>query len=116
MKHHDTNRKFGRKRDQRRALLRSLASSFIRDERITTTEARAKELRVFVEKLVTVARKNTLTSRRLVLSRLGGEEGVRKLMNEIAPRYTDRPGGYTRITKLPRRSGDASPLALIEFV
>ena len=118
MRHHDTVKKFGRVKRQREALMRGLARSLVLHERIETTEARAKALRPFVEKLVTKAGSGTLASRRLVGARLGTEDqrAAQKLMNNIAPRYKDRKGGYTRITKLPRRQGDASPMAVIEFV
>jgi large subunit ribosomal protein L17 len=116
MRHHSNIRKFGRKTDGRRALLRSLAEGLITSGRITTTEAKAKELRPYVEKLITKARKQTLTARREVISTLGTEARAAKLFSDIAPRYADRAGGYTRIIKLPRRASDASPMAVIEFV
>lgn len=82
-----------------------------------TTEAKAKSLRPFVEKLVTRARKARLADRRMVTSKLGNEKkATKKLMDDIAPRFVERPGGYTRITKLPPRYSDASPMAVIEFV
>jgi large subunit ribosomal protein L17 len=116
MRHHVRNRKFGRQTDGRRALLRSLLIALIEEGKIRTTEARAKEIRPLVEKLVTKGREGTLSSRRIIVSRLGGEHGVKKLCEEISPRYKDREGGYTRITKLPARPGDASKMAVIEFV
>jgi large subunit ribosomal protein L17 len=117
MRHHNANRKFGRVAGQRRALLRSLAASLVRDGKMTTTEARAKELRPFVERMVTTARKGTLASRRIVLARLGGEvDSARRLASDYGPRYKERQGGYTRITKLPSRVGDRARMAQIEFV
>lgn len=117
MRHHDKNRKFGRTKNQRAALLRSLAVALITKERIRTTEARAKELRPFIEKLVTKGRADTVASRRLLLSRLGGgEKATKKLVEEIAVRYKDRNGGYTRIVKLAPRVSDGSKMAVIEFV
>lgn len=119
MRHHNANRKFGRDHAGRVALLRSLALSLIGREHIKTTEARAKELRPFVEKLISRGRKGDLASRRIIISRLGGtagEAGAEKIISEIAPRYAKRPGGYTRVLKLPRRQGDASKMAVIEFV
>lgn len=117
MKHHAHKRKLGRTRDQREALLRSLAGALISNEQVQTTEAKAKALRPFIEKLVTLGRKGTLASRRKILSRLGGNaDATRKLCNDIAQRYKERDGGYTRIVKLPNRASDNSPQAIIEFV
>lgn len=98
--------------------MRSLASSLILHGKIKTTEAKAKELRPMVEKLVTKGKNVTMASRRLVSSNLGDtkEVEIKKLFEEIAPRYKDRKGGYTRIIKLPRRLADGSPMAIIEFV
>ncbi|MBI2108618.1 MAG: 50S ribosomal protein L17 [Parcubacteria group bacterium] len=116
MRHHNKNRKFGRERDQRRALLRGLALSLVTRGKIKTTEAKAKELRPFVEKLVTRGKNSSLSTHRLLVARLGNRVGAKKLIADIAPRYKERAGGYTRITKLPRRLGDASKMAIIEFV
>lgn len=116
MRHHNKNKKFGRKRDQRNAFMRSLASSLILKERIRTTETRAKAIRPYVEKLVTKGRRNDLATRRLLISRLGSEDVVKKLIDDISPRYEKRAGGYTRITKVGVRKSDASPQAIIEFV
>ncbi|PCI20652.1 50S ribosomal protein L17 [Candidatus Wolfebacteria bacterium] len=117
MRHHNKNRKFGRKRKVRNALLRSLALSIIRYGRIKTTEAKAKELRPYIEKLITLGKTNTLSSRRIAVARLMNQKSeAKKLFEDVAPKYMDRNGGYTRILKLPRRQGDASKMALIEFV
>ncbi|MEK7621752.1 MAG: 50S ribosomal protein L17 [Patescibacteria group bacterium] len=116
MRHHNHNRKFGRERNQRRAFLRSLAVNLIAHGKIKTTTARAKELRPLIEKMVTRAREGDLLARRLLLARLGRPEAMQKLVTDIAPRYKERRGGYTRITKLPVRLSDGSPQALIEFV
>lgn len=115
MRHHNANRKLGRKRDQRKALLRSLATSLVRDEKIKTTEAKAKALRPFVEKLVTLGKKGTLGSRRELESRVG-PRAAKKIVTEISPAHKERNGGYTRITKMVRRTTDGSPMAVIEFV
>ncbi len=116
MSFHRTNRKFGRPRDGRRALLRSLARSLVRHGQIKTTTAKAKELRPLVEKLVTQSKKDNLASARLVRSRLGGALETKKLVKEIAPRYAERSGGYTRIVKLPNRTSDGSAMSIIQFV
>lgn len=117
MRHHNANRKFGRPASQRRALLKSLTVSLVEHDAITTTDAKARELRPFVEKLITTGKKNTLAARRDLLSRLDNNESVvSKIMDTLAPKYEKRPGGYTRIYKLPRRTGDAALMARIEFV
>jgi large subunit ribosomal protein L17 len=116
MRHHVKKRTLGRKSAQRTALLRSLACSLIRDGKIQTTEAKAKELRPFIEKAVTHAKNDTVAKRRLVLSQLGNKTQTANLFKNIAPKYVDRNGGYTRIVKLPIRQSDASKMALIEFV
>jgi len=116
MRHHNNVRKFGREKTQRHALMRSLARNLIRDSRIRTTTAKAKELRPYVEKLVTRAKTDTLASRRLLISRLQGEKEVKKLITTIAPKYKSVAGGYTRITRLANRDLDGSSMSLIEFV
>src|SRR5207245_1083290 len=115
MRHHKKNRVFGRERGQYHALLKTLGHSLVSRGHIITTEAKAKELRPFVEKLVTLAKKETLLARRLLISRIGGQ-AAKKLSNEIAKKYATRAGGYTRITKLGRRLKDAAKMAHIEFV
>ncbi len=116
MRHLKKGRKFGRERGQRRAFLKSLAANFIQNGRIVTTEARAKELRPFVERLITYAKKQNLAGLRLLLSKLP-KAAAFKLFQEIAPRYTDRSGGYTRIIKhSQRRKNDGAKKATIEFV
>lgn len=108
---------FNRPSNQRLALMRSLARSLVIDERISTTEAKAKALRPFVERLVTYGKKNTLASRRLAKTRLGDDAAVKKLFESIAPRYATRSGGYTRVVKRTRRGmNDARKLAYIAFV
>ena len=117
MRHHNANRTFGRSKNQRAALLKGLVASLVAKERIQTTEAKAKELRPKMEKMVTRAKKPTLANRRLLLAGLYNDERtVKKLVESIAPRYAERAGGYTRIVKLMPRKGDASPMAVIEFV
>lgn len=116
MRHHNVVRKFGRKTGQRKALIRSLAENLVMRGKIVTTEAKAKELRPFIEKIVTQGRKDGSASRKLLISRLGRAELARKVSDEISKKYKERQGGYTRIVKLGQRKGDASPMALIEFV
>ncbi len=116
MRHHNKNKKFGRKRDERKALIRSLAVNLIRKEQITTTEAKAKSLRPFVEKLLTKAKSDKLANKRLIVSRLGENKRAEAKLSKLAKSFKNREGGYTRITKLGARQGDASPMAVIEFV
>src|SRR5688572_5457391 len=117
MRHHNANRTFNRTKNQRVALMKGLVTSLITRERIQTTEAKAKELRPKVEKMITRAKSPTLANKRVLLASLYNNEGaVKKLVESIAPRYSERPGGYTRIVKLAPRKGDASKMAVIEFV
>src|ERR1035437_9710072 len=116
MRHHNANRKFGLNANKRRALMRSLASNLINSGKIVTTDAEAKEIRPFVETLVTTAKSGTITARRLITSRIGNPKSVKKLVEVIAPKYKTRAGGYTRVIKLPPRVGDGSRMATIEFV
>jgi large subunit ribosomal protein L17 len=115
MKHHKKNRKFGRERGQRAALLRSLARSLILKGRMQTTEARAKEVRPLLEKMVTRSRMPTLANRRLLIAALRDEEATKKLIAK-AEEYKGRKGGYLRIVKMGPRQGDAARMAIIEFV
>lgn len=115
MRHHNVNRKFGREKNQRKALMKSLAHSLALEGAIKTTEPKAKELRPYIEKLVTLGKKETPASRRLLQSRVG-IKAAKKIQDEWAPLYKERRGGYTRITKMAPRRSDASPMAVIEFV
>ncbi len=117
MRHHNANRKFGLERNARAAFIRSLANALILHGKIETTVARAKEIRPFVEKLVTKGKTDSVASRRIVAERLGGApRSVEKIFKDIAPRYKSRAGGYTRITRVGRGTTDARALAQIEFV
>lgn len=116
MRHQKKGRKFGREKNVRKALMRSLANNLIAKGKIKTTEAKAKELRPYIEKMVTKAKTDSVSSRRLLSEKLGSNKKVEKLVTEIGPRFKDRNGGYTRITKLPARVSDASSMAIIEFV
>ena len=116
MRHKKKGRKLGRKVGNRRALLMNLASQMITHKRIKTTDSKAKELRTFIEPLITLAKKNDLHSRRMVIRKLPKKDIVRTLYDEIAPLYVDRLGGYTRIVKLGYRDNDRAPVSIIEFV
>lgn len=117
MKHHKSFRKFGREKNERVSFLRGLAINLIRHGKIETTEARAKEVRPYVEKLITLAKEDSLANRRLVLSRILNQEiETGKLFKELAPKYKDVNGGYTRIIKLPYRISDGAAKAVIEFI
>lgn len=117
MRHHNSKRKFGRTKNQRNALVNSLALNLIVREKIKTTEPKAKELRPFIEKIVTHAKKNNLASMKLVVSKLSNrKKEVKKLFDVIAPKYMDKKGGYTRIIKMGVRKSDGAKMAIIEFV
>lgn len=117
MKHHDNVTKFGREKNARVALMRSLARSLILHEQIETTEAKAKALRPMIEKIVTKSRTDSVANRRLIAARISSEDKVlKKLFETIAPRYKGREGGYTRIVKLGQKGSDARAMAVISFV
>ena len=109
-------RKLGRDSSARKALFRSVLTSFFRHGRIETTEAKAKEVSGLADQLITLAKRGDLAARRTAIARLYDEDVVRKLFGEIADKYKDRQGGYTRILKLGPRRGDAAPMALLELV
>ncbi len=116
MRHRRKGRKFGIQPDHRRQMLANLACSLLEHERIKTTEARAKEVRPLVEKMITMGKAGDLNSRRVAISRLRNKKVSYKLFNEIAPRYADRQGGYTRITRLGPRLGDAAEMVYLELL
>lgn len=116
MRHRVGGRKLQRTSAHRIALFRNMSAALIKHEQITTTVAKAKELRPYVEKLVTLAKKGGLSNRRLAHARLLDDAQLVKLFDVIGPRYADRNGGYTRIIKAGIRASDASPIAIIEFV
>ena len=116
MRHKKKGRKLGRKVGNRKALLRNLACQLILHKKIKTTDPKAKELRSFIEPLITLAKKDSLHSRRLVIRKIPKKNVVRILFKEIAPLFSNRPGGYTRITKLGLRDNDRAPVSIIEFV
>ena len=116
MRHRVAGRKLQRTTAHRTALFRNMAAALIKHEQITTTLAKAKELRPYVEKLVTLAKKGGLSNRRLAHTRLLDDAQLTKLFDIIAPRYAGRNGGYTRVIRAGIRSSDAAPMAVIEFV
>ena len=116
MNHNKSYRKLGRRSDHRLAMLKNMTISLVKAERIETTVTRAKELRKFAERMITFGKKNTLASRRNAFAFLRDEEAVAKIFNEIAPKYAERNGGYTRIIKTSVRKGDSAEMAIIELV
>lgn len=116
MRHRISGRKLGRPTGHREALLRNLAKALLEHETICTTLPKAKELRRVVEPLITLGKKPTLANRRLAFSRLRDNALVHKIFSELAERYKDRPGGYTRILKCGQRQGDSAPMAYIQLV
>ena len=117
MKHHKSIRTFDRKRDQRVAFVRSLSEALILRGKILTTEARAKEIRPFVEKLITKGKTGTVAARRDIASKMGGRpKVVKKIVDELSPKFKDTKGGYTRITKVHRKTSDGRKSAVIEFL
>ena len=116
MRHRKTGRKLNRNSPQRNSLKKGLAISIIEHESVRTTLAKAKEIRGFLEPLVTLAKENTVANQRLAYSKLRSKEAVAKLFDELGPRYKDRPGGYLRVIKRGLRNGDKAPAAQVEFV
>ena len=116
MRHNKTGRKLGRKTAHRKALMSNLASALITNKRIKTTDAKAKELRKYIEPLITFAKKGDLHSRRQVLKKIRHKSIVRELFDNIGPTFSNRNGGYTRIIKLGFRDNDCAPISMIEFV
>ena len=109
-------RTFGRNSARRKALFQALAISLIEHEGIKTTLPKAKELRSFIEPLITLAKDDSVSNRRLAFSKIRNKSAVGKLFSDLGPRFKDRPGGYSRIIKIGFRKGDAAPIAFIEFV
>ena len=117
MRHNVTGKRLGRTTNQRKALMKNLATALITEERVETTLVKAKELRQYVEPFMTLPKVDTVANRRLALSRLGSKTAVQKLFtSEFRSRFQDRPGGYTRILKTSHRLGDAADMALVELV
>jgi len=116
MRHRKKGRQLSRTASHRRAMLRNMATSLFRHERIETTTAKAKELRPYAERLITLARRGDLHARRLAATKIQDSEVLSKLFADIGPRFAQRPGGYTRVLKLGNRKGDAAEMSLIELV
>ena len=116
MNHRKTGRKLGRSSAHRKALFRNMVTSLLEHEQIRTTDAKAKELRGVAEKMITLGKKGTLHARRNALRTIRSKDVTAKVFDELAERYRDRPGGYTRVIKLGQRPGDAAPMAIIELV
>ena len=116
MRHRKAGRKFNRNSPQRSSLKKGLAISIIEHESITTNLAKAKEIRGFIEPLVTLAKENTVANQRLAYARLQSKEAVAKLCDDLGPRFKNRPGGYLRVIKRGLRPGDKAPAAQVEFV
>jgi large subunit ribosomal protein L17 len=116
MRHQVKSGQLGRNTAHRRALLRNLVTSFLERERMRTTLAKARATRPLAEKMITLGKRGTLHARRQALAYLTKESAVKKLFDEIAPRFSERPGGYSRIVKLDRRAGDGASMAVLELV
>ena len=117
MRHQVSGKRLGRGSNQRKALMKGLAIALLREERIETTEVKAKELRKFVEPFITLSKTDSIANRRLAMARLGSKETVQKIFGaDFRARFESRPGGYTRILKMAPRHGDGAEMALIELV
>lgn len=116
MRHRKKGRKLSRTASHKRATMRNMAASLFRHGRIETTTAKAKELRPFAERLITLAKRGDLHARRLAATKIQDRQVLGSLFDDIGPRYSERPGGYTRILKLGNRKGDAAEMSLIELV
>ena len=116
MRHLKTGIKFGRTSANRKALFKNLSISLIEHEAIKTTLPKAKELRGYVEPLITLAKNDSVSNRRLAFAKIRNKDAVGKLFSDIGPRYKERPGGYLRIIKMTPRAGDAAPMAYVELV
>jgi large subunit ribosomal protein L17 len=116
MRHRKSGRKLGRNAPHRKAMYRNMAASLVQHETIKTTLPKAKELRRVVEPLITLAKEDGASRRRLAFDRLRDDAAVGKLFNELGPRFKDRPGGYLRILKMGFRPGDSAPMALVQLL
>lgn len=116
MRHRKSGRYFGRNSSHRKAMFKNMMVSLLKHELITTTVAKAKELRGYIEPMITMAKVDSVHNRRLAFARLRDRDMVQKLFNEIGPHYTARPGGYLRVLKCGNRKGDCAPMAVVELV
>ncbi len=116
MRHKYSGRKFNRTSSHRAAMFKNMMASLIEHEEIKTTIPKAKELRGFVERLITISKVDTVAKRRIVFSRIRSKEAVAKLFNELGPRFKERPGGYLRVLKCGYRAGDKAPMAIVQLV
>ena len=116
MRHKYSGRKFNRTSSHRTAMFKNMMASLIEHEEIKTTLPKAKELRGFVERLITISKVDTVAKRRIVFSRIRSKEAVAKLFNELGPRFKERPGGYLRVLKCGYRAGDKAPMAIVQLV
>ena len=116
MRHGNGYRKLNRTHEHRKAMFANMVCSLVEHEQITTTLPKAKELKRIADKIITLAKKGNLHSRRLLMARVKQEDAVRKLIDVLAPRYSERSGGYSRVLKAGFRHGDMAPMAIIEFV
>ena len=115
MRHLKTGRKLNRTAAHRKALMRNLVKALLLREQVQTTDAKAKELRRWADRIVTLGKKNSVHARRLAFAYLGSRRRVQRLFDEVAPRFQSRSGGYTRVLKIGPRRGDAAPISLVEF-
>ena len=116
MRHKYSGRKFNRTSSHRAAMFKNMMASLIEHEEIKTTVPKAKELRGYVERLITISKVDTVAKRRIVFSRIRSKEAVAKLFNELGPRFKERPGGYLRVLKCGYRAGDKAPMAIVQLV
>ena len=116
MRHRKSGRKLNRTSSHRTAMFKNMMTSLIEHEEIKTTVPKAKELRGFVERLITISKNDTVAKRRIVYSRIRSKEAVAKLFNDLGPRFKQRPGGYLRILKCGYRAGDKAPMAIVQLV
>jgi large subunit ribosomal protein L17 len=116
MRHRKSGRYFGRNSSHRKAMFKNMMVSLLKHELITTTVAKAKELRGYIEPMITLAKVDSVHNRRIAFSRLRDRDMVQKLFNDLGPHFQTRPGGYTRVLKCGNRKGDAAPMAIVELV